>query len=99
MVPAEVVNDQPEELSLLEYALTSVASDLKDALMLMALVEPADIPSDTDFLKAVMEAPYILLKYIDEDVKLSWPVCNIIDGQAIYVEYGLRTKCVDMEDL
>ncbi len=76
-------------------------TDCSNALMLMAHVEPADIPDNVmmAMINAAMKDPSILLNYISEDVKLSWPVSKPTDD-GIYeeVHHGLKVNDDEMED-
>ena len=68
-----------------------------DALMLMSYINHTDMPADNisyykHIINAAMERPSILLNYIAEDVQLTWPIRRIVDGQAVMVSHGIRTK-------
>ena len=63
-----------------------------DAMMLMQYINPDYVPKDrwSHIMLAATDKPSILLNYIDEDVKISWPVRKIINGNPIMVDHGLR---------
>lgn len=98
----KTINELKKEASVLN----NTVKNIKDALMLMLYINPEEITEIDDcrnlsimadhFIESLIDEPSILLKYIDEDVHISWPVRK---GDE-YINNGLRTKdAADNEDV
>lgn len=76
-------------------------SIFSNALMLMAYINPADIPDHQliDMIAASKDNPSTLLQYIPEDVEIGWGVKTILNQKAVTINHGLMSKdAADKED-